>query len=434
MVRYTFLVIIFLIAWIGFFSDRLCAQSHTLETGDELLPAVRVLPDVAVEKIDLELKITQPLDHNHPDQGTFEQRLFLTHKGFDKPTVLWLEGYAARGNQLQEISKLLDANQIIVEHRYFGQSRPDSLDWHYLTIEQAAADHHHVVQTFKNIYHGKWLSAGISKGGQTTMYHRRFYPDDVDASVCYVAPLNFSDEEPRVYTFLKNVGSDTCRRQVRSFQKLLLSHRNELLPRFKKYLSKKKYTFKMGPEKAFEYCVLEYEFSFWQWHKDGCGSIPPAGAPIEDIFDHFVEISDPYFFSDQGIEYYQPFFYQALTQIGFYGYDLKAFDGLLQKVTAATFHFSAPPGTEPQFDPRAMQDIYDWISTGGRRMIFIYGEQDPWAASAVQLNGQPDMLKMVLKGGDHRTRILDFPEEQRRQIFRKLEEWMGVKIKGELKI
>ena len=46
---------------------------------------------------------------------------------------------------------------------------------------------------------------GISKGGQTTIFHRYFYPADVDISVPYVAPLNLEYVDPRLDKFLNRV-------------------------------------------------------------------------------------------------------------------------------------------------------------------------------------------------------------------------------------
>ena len=79
------------------------------------------------------------------------------------------------------------------------------------------------VQLFEIIYRGKWVSTGISKGGATTIYYRYFYPDDVDVSVPYVAPVNRELEDQRLYSFLETIGSDECREKIRSFQIRVLS-------------------------------------------------------------------------------------------------------------------------------------------------------------------------------------------------------------------
>ena len=72
----------------------LFAQSTDLET------ALFELPDVVFKAIDTpsgyeaayEVRIKQPLDHKNPDKGYFYQRAYLSHRGFDRPTVICTEG------------------------------------------------------------------------------------------------------------------------------------------------------------------------------------------------------------------------------------------------------------------------------------------------------------------------------------------------------
>ena len=420
-------IFILILLFISTFFELSSSQKLISDT-QELLHHLKNISDLKVEQVRLELRIRQPLDHDNPAAGHFYQRVFLLHKAFNKPILLETEGYAARPGKISEITKLIDANQIIVEHRYFGESLPDSLDYQYLNIRQAAADHHRIRQLFNQFYTGKWVASGISKGGQTAMYYKRFYPHDVDATVCYVAPLNFSDEEPRVYDFLENVGNEDCRRCIYEFQKLLLNKRAELLPLFEEYSKKKKYHYQIGLEKAFEYSVLEYSFAFWQWQKENCDEIPVASDENYRIFDHFISVASPFYFADTGIVKYQPFFHQALNEIGYYGYDLNLFKGLLIKVTDRKFTFCAPPGMIPSFDPQVMIDIYDWILKNGNNMIFIYGEYDPWSASAVNLGGQTNSLVMIKPQGSHSTRIRHFSHPDRKKIYSKLEKWLDLKI------
>jgi len=104
--------------------------------------------------------------------------------------VMITGGYSANRNYLSEPASILGCNQIIVEHRYFGESLPDSLDWSQLTTANAAADHHHIYQLFSQYYQEKWMSSGISKGGQTSIFYKYYYPDDMAVTMPYVAPLN----------------------------------------------------------------------------------------------------------------------------------------------------------------------------------------------------------------------------------------------------
>ena len=154
-----------------------------------------------------ELQFEQPADHDNPDGEQFTQYITLLHRSYDAPMVLRTLGYHnTRADRKHELTELLSANQLVVEHRYFSNSTPSSADWEMLNIRQAAADHHRIVEAFRPIYDGKWVSTGHSKGGKTAIFHRRFYPDDVDATVSYVAPFSFGLDDERYIDFLANVG------------------------------------------------------------------------------------------------------------------------------------------------------------------------------------------------------------------------------------
>jgi hypothetical protein len=47
-----------------------------------------------------------------------------------------------------------------------------------------------MVTALRWAFPGKWINAGESKGGVTSVLHRRFYPCDVEATVAYVAPIS----------------------------------------------------------------------------------------------------------------------------------------------------------------------------------------------------------------------------------------------------
>ena len=141
------------------------------------------------------------MDHTRPESGSFKQKVLLGHRAAEAPVIAELEGYAIGAVRENELAGLLKGNQLTIEHRFFDSSVPeDGIPWEYLTIKQAAADHHAVIQAIKQHLYpsSKWVSTGISKGGQTTVFHRYFYPDDVDVSVPYVAPLNLEYVDPRL--------------------------------------------------------------------------------------------------------------------------------------------------------------------------------------------------------------------------------------------
>jgi len=417
------------------------AQDQNFEQNLLLEQWLEKLPDAKITQIEhhshfntaYQLEFEQPVDHNNPDGAKYTQRVFLFHKDFDRPVVFATEGYSAnhalRPQFLYELTNLLSANQIIVEHRFFGESVPEPLDWKYLTIEQAAADHHRVVELFKGIYRDKWLNTGISKGGQTVMYHRYFYPEDVDASVGYVCPLNFSIQDSRIYSFMEEVGSDECRKKIYDYQVEMLKNKDIYFPYFEKMAFDKKLEFSiLGMEKAYDLSIFEYAFAFWQWGRWECDVIPETGAESEEMINHLDMVAGIDWVSDAGIERYRPFYYQALTEIGFYGYDIDPFKEYVDYEHDITFTFTAPKGVECVYDPEPMSKVDNFIRHEARNMMFIYGETDPWSAPAVQLSGANNNVKIIKSAGAHSTRIRNLPDEQKKIVYDTLEKWMDVEI------
>ena len=154
-----------------------------------------------------EIWFEQPIDHNDLSKGSFRQRVFLGFENTSKPVIVELRGYNIGSEKAGELAEHYEANQLTIEHRYFTNSRPKEIDWNTLTVENAAKDQTIIIDAIRNTLYpsSKFVSTGISKGCMTVMTHRSFFPENVDACVCYVGPLNLQREDPRVYDFLKNV-------------------------------------------------------------------------------------------------------------------------------------------------------------------------------------------------------------------------------------
>jgi hypothetical protein len=373
-----------------------------------------------------ELWFSQPVDHNNPEGERFPHRVIYSHKSFDNPMVIVIEGYKIFSLYASEPTILTSANQITIEHRFFEKSRPfDSIPWEFLNIYQAATDQHKVIQQFKPFYKAKWISTGISKGGQATIYHRYFYPNDVDISIPYVAPLNFSSEDERVYSFLENVSTPECRERVRAFQEELFKRKDRLMPLLEMHAKNNGYTFEFGLSRAFDVNVLEYSFAFWQWSGMDCSHIPSTSAIDVEVFNHWTRVAPFDFIEDKGIEANRPFFYQAMTEIGMYGYELENWRKYLDDDSNITFDFTMPKGHSAFFNPEPMQDVNEWVENSGNYMLYIYGEYDPWSATAVNLSDKTNAVKFVNPKGDHTTRIKSFPPQMQEEIYSTLESWLG---------
>ena len=212
------------------------------------------------------LKIKQPLDHTDLTKGYFFQKVYLSHIDFDAPMVMVTNGYSKKSNSITEVASMLNANQLSVEHRFFGNSMPDSTDYTFLTLEQVTADLHHIKLIFQELYKAKWVSTGISKGGQTTLIYRYVYPDDVSVSIPYVAPINNGLEDQRIYQFLDTVGTKECRDKLKEVQIRLLTDRDSIIPLMRWFTYGAQLNFNyINFEQALEYSILEMPFAFWQW-------------------------------------------------------------------------------------------------------------------------------------------------------------------------
>ncbi len=337
---------------------------------------------------------TQPLDHRHPEKGSFRQRVIVSHVGFDRPTVIVTEGYGAayalRSQYREELSKLLNANMIFVEYRYFLESTPEPKDWQYLTAENSADDLHAITTAFKNIYPGKWIATGISKGGQTTLLYRTFYPDDVDISVPYVAPLCYGVEDGRHEPFLHKVSTPENRKIIEDFQLEALKRKATLLPRFEKYCTEKNYSFRAPIEEIYDYSVLEYSFALWQWGTP-ISSIPATTASDDEIFSHLLAISEPGYFTADSPN--ASFFVQAARELGYYGYDVQPFKQYLsiQSSEGYLHRLMLPEELKDMpFDKTLSKKITKFLKKQDPKMIFIYGQNDPWTAAGVTAEEQEE--------------------------------------------
>lgn len=385
----------------------------------------------------LMLAYRQPADHRRPNGPSFEQRLTLMHKAADRPMVLHTTGYHVPEVAFRsEPTQLIDGNQISVEQRYFSPSRPGQADWPaQLRIRQAAADHHRLVKALKGVYGGKWISTGASKGGMTSVYHRRFYPADVDGTVAYVAPNDVRNSEDSAYDrFFATVGTDSaCHRALQSVQREVLNRRSEFVARYEAFAQQNGYTFTYlkTADRALEATVLDLEWAFWQYSLESqCGTVPAASAPTDQLWEFVNATADFSFYTDQGLEPYTPYYFQASTELGWPEPKFRELKDLRRYPDLYQPRWFIPAELRPQlrFDPRAMADIDRWVRSSGRRLMFLYGENDPWGAEPFRLGrGTKDSLWYEVAGLNHSGRLIGrLPAAQQAEATTALRRWAGV--------
>jgi len=374
----------------------------------------------------------QPLDHKNPAKGVFKQRIFVSHRGFDRPTVFVTEGYGAayatNARYTNELADLFQTNLVVVEHRYFLESTPNPRNWEFLTAENSANDLHRIFSALNAVYPGKWISTGVSKGGQTTMIYNTFFPNDMDVSVPYVGPLNRDIEDGRHEIFLREiVGAPEERTIIQDFQLELLRRRNRLMPLFTEHCSERKFEFRVSLDEIYDFSVLEYSYAHWQYGTS-IDKIPALNASDPELFEQFIAVSSPRYFQDYSS--IESFFVQAQRELGYYGYDLEPFaasltiksdKGYLKKLVV-------PKDADVSFDKTLYDKICAYLEKEDPRMIFIYGEYDPWSATAadvsVNLKDKKNIIVAYVPKGSHNANIRRLPEDLQRKVIETITKWL----------
>ncbi|MEU3302959.1 MULTISPECIES: S28 family serine protease [unclassified Streptomyces] len=381
------------------------------------------------------LTYAQPVDHRDPRRGTFTQRLTLWHKSTDRPTVFYTGGYTLPTG-IASLTRLIDANQISVEHRYFADSRPAGPagdDWSKMTIQQEASDEHRITQALRRIEKGKWLGTGGSKGGMTATYHERFYPQDLDAVVAFVAPNDAHNRDDSTYErFFRTVGTEECRDALNAVQREMLVRRERLLPKFEADAVKNGDTFEetLGTtDRAYEFAVLDQVWNFWQSDTvENCATVPDAKAVGDDELYEWSKQHGFSVYQDEtlGTNGSGPYYRQAATQLGWADLKFKHLKDVRHHPDIYQPNSVLPAAMRGSYNNAAMADVDRWVTTRGERMMFIYGENDPWSAEKFTPS-RHDSYRFVVPGANHGASIGKLPAEQQEQAISTIKRWAGVK-------
>jgi hypothetical protein len=379
------------------------------------------------------LTYRQPADHRQPARGTYEQRLTLLHRSSTAPTVLYTNGYglAASPRATQtEPTALLNANQVSVEHRFFTPSRPAPADWSDLNIWQEASDEHRIVTALKSVYSARWIQTGGSKGGMTSVYHRRFYPGDVDGVVAYVAPDDVINPADGAYDrFFDTVGTPECRAALDDVQAEALRRRERLVPRLEASAAAEGWTFSRTigtADRSFEMTVLDSVWAFWQYSTAAdCATVPASTATDDEIYTWVDTVAGWSFYTDQALEYYWPYYFQAAAQLGWPSLRFEHLRGLRNYPGLYTANSSLPKELRRVHNPVPMIDVDLWVRTASERMLFVYGSNDPWGAERFTPSKRDSAL-FVAPGANHGANIARLNPADNAAATAMLRRWAGV--------
>lgn len=408
--------ILFILLIVNFIT--IYSQTNTFQDKFSKLFDFIIIPKTNINfKEYYEITIRQNVDHSNPNIK-FNQRIYIGFHDFNAPTVIVTDGYAidyvSKPDYSNELSKELKANLVVVEHRFFGNSRPDSIDWKLLTIKQAATDYHFIKTLLDTILTGKWLSTGISKGGQSALSYKIFYPKDIAATVVYGTAVK-NKQSVSTDSLLSNLSQTPCGKKISELQCFLFKHKSVLLPYFTDYISQKNFDFTpLDNETVFDYLLLELPYSYWQ-NGNKCEEIPDTSDITSNFTDYIIKIVPPRYFSKKNKTQLEPAFYMFYHELGYYEYNIKPFKNYLKQNEYYNKLF-APQTISIQFDNSFQNSVNTFMkSNTSENIFFIYGQNDPWALQTTTTKNI-----FIIPSGSHKSRISDFNIEQQLDIYNKI--------------
>ena len=81
------------------------------------------------------------------------------------------------------------------------------------------------------------------------------------------------------------------------------------------------------------------------------------------------------------------------------------------------------------FDKTLSRRIKKFLKKEDPKMIFIYGENDPWTAAGVTwLKGKKNIHVFIQPEGSHLARIKTLPEAEQQAVKQLLKQWLEMEI------
>ena len=371
------------------------------------------------------MKFRQAIDHNQPNGDTFQQRVCILFRGFDRPTILVTEGYSWPGfGDGEDFGINLNANMVHVEHRNFGESfTSDQERWKYETSAQVSADLHAVYQALKPIFKGKWMSMGTSKSGETSMDYAYYYPNDMDLAAAFCSPFNISLDDKRFGDYLLNeANTEEVRNLVKKHIRTALENGEDGLYEVCCELLKQQ-QFPLPSFSEYVYNVFDNFFIIFQY------SVASQHiAAIEDmtqsresfaasICNNLLMNRDPEFYTyhvDCAKE-------QGFTNPG-YDYFADLLEGTSFKVEDIwkAYLTEADQGLVKEYDNSVRLDMLErFFLNSPIPLLFFYSQCDPWSAAQPDKLG-PNAKKIINPIGAHTPRINDpyyCPPEVKKEVM-----------------
>ena len=398
----------------------------------------------------------QLVDHNDPSKGHFKQQVVLTFVGKDAPTILHTQGYSLTNeadpnniqNRLDSINaphflwalskdygkdKKFDLNCVQVEYRYNGFSLPewDADSFKYLSAEQQSEDLHAIVTDLKKALitgDGKWMSTGLSKNGDTTVQYAYFDElngwNDIDVYVPFGSPVTTQTDDLRIGNYMINeAAKDALPLLEKVFKKLVDDGdvANATIDAYADILYKEgdeldkdsAYLFTIDRAYGNLFKVMSYgDFDTWS-------KLIPRENDKPEYYAYFFMLDDdsddiyPQTAKARGplLKRRDPFDIQISIDQGNRGLDYTwILDGKLLSDSDKKYFKNEMEKSIKSKTLDLQVKILINLETTEKKLIFVYGEDDPWTGAAIPDPTNPNVKKYIVPHGTHTD---EFPKYAR---------------------
>jgi len=394
----------------------------------------------------------QPIDHENPDLGSFKQQVVITFVDEDAPTILHTQGYSLVGephanhNRLDSIGapyllwalsndfgeKGFDLNSVQVEYRYHGFSLPegDRNSFKYLNAWQQSQDIHAIVSDLKEALitgDGKWLSTGTSKGGMTTAQYA-YYDDqygwnDIDVYVPFVAPIPIHEYDIRVGEYMLTSSSKPVLPALKKIYQKLVDDEAIASATAAKYAEN--WYIKTGDELSNDSLFLItitgvmnnlFKVQSYGDYDTWTKLIPNENSSTDDYVTFFMLNDD-----DQRIyrktnnargplKWRQdPFQVQIGIDQGNMDLDYTWYlEGQLLTDSDKAYLKRCMDNARNSKIMDLEVELLKNLETTNKKMIFVYGENDPWTGAGIPDPKNPNVKKYVVPFGTHTDNLQQF--------------------------
>ena len=238
----------------------------------------------------------------------------------------------------------------------------------------------------------------------TSVYHRRFYPDDLVGTVAYVAPHSMGTSDPRYLDFVAEVGDAGCRAALAAWQVELLERREAMIERMVAQAPNVTYDL-LGARRGLRDGGAQGGPSpSGSTSRRTCARrCPSPGASDNEVWDFLELAASTGLWSDGYTLFYEPYYWQAAVQLGYPALTETHLAGLLEypgNDVPASYVLPGPARRQSSI-PGSMPDVSAWMASEGERLMFIYGENDPYSAAAFDPAGAVDAHRFYEPGGNH---------------------------------